>query len=151
MLYLAIDQHSKQLTVNLRDEQGQILVRRQVSTWGAAPTEFLRDVDANALGELHDGPYLEGGPQKLRRYREFDASARGAAEAARPREVAPPARPSMHKTDQCTGRSWRFGPVRKTKALTSGGRPAWLRPARRPADRLRPAYCRGRSWPACWR
>jgi hypothetical protein len=51
MLYLAIDQHSKQLTVNLRDEQGQILVRRQVSTRGAAPTEFLRDVAGRGDGE----------------------------------------------------------------------------------------------------
>src|SRR5262249_35627313 len=32
MLYLAIDQHGKQLTVNLRDEQGNVLLRRQVST-----------------------------------------------------------------------------------------------------------------------
>jgi hypothetical protein len=28
MLYLAIDQHSKQLTVNVRDEAGQVLRRR---------------------------------------------------------------------------------------------------------------------------
>ncbi len=32
MLYLAIDQHRKQLTVNLRNEQGDVLVKRQVST-----------------------------------------------------------------------------------------------------------------------
>lgn len=32
MLYLAIDQHRKQLTVNERDEQGDVLVKRQVST-----------------------------------------------------------------------------------------------------------------------
>lgn len=51
MLYLAIDQHSKQLTVNLRDEQGQILVRRQVSTRGEAPAEFLRDVAGRSGGE----------------------------------------------------------------------------------------------------
>jgi hypothetical protein len=38
MLYLAIDQHRKQLTVNLRNEQGDVLVKRQVSTeW---PGEF---------------------------------------------------------------------------------------------------------------
>ena len=30
MLYLAIDQHGKQLTVNLRDEEGTVLVQRQV-------------------------------------------------------------------------------------------------------------------------
>lgn len=32
MLYLAIDQHSKQLTVNLRNEEGTVVERRQVST-----------------------------------------------------------------------------------------------------------------------
>lgn len=32
MLYLAIDQHCKQLTVNLRNEQGDVLLKRQVST-----------------------------------------------------------------------------------------------------------------------
>ena len=32
MLYLAIDQHAKHLTVNLRDEGGDVLLRRQVST-----------------------------------------------------------------------------------------------------------------------
>jgi hypothetical protein len=32
MLYVGIDQHRKQLTVNIRDESGNVLVRRQVST-----------------------------------------------------------------------------------------------------------------------
>src|SRR5580658_8864408 len=32
MLYLAIDQHRKQLTVNLRGEDGEVSERRQVST-----------------------------------------------------------------------------------------------------------------------
>ena len=32
MLYLAIDQHSKQLTVNIRNEEGDVLEKRQVST-----------------------------------------------------------------------------------------------------------------------
>jgi transposase len=44
MLYLGIDQHRKQLTVNLRDEQGTTLVRRQVSTaWGRVRA-FLAEV-----------------------------------------------------------------------------------------------------------
>ena len=41
MLYLAIDQHRKQLTVNLRDESGEILVRRQVSTRWDRVREFF--------------------------------------------------------------------------------------------------------------
>lgn len=32
MLYLGIDQHRKQLTVNIRDEEGDVIERRQVST-----------------------------------------------------------------------------------------------------------------------
>ncbi len=41
MLYLAIDQHRKQLTVNLRDDSGEILVRRQVSTRWDRVREFF--------------------------------------------------------------------------------------------------------------
>jgi len=51
MLYLAIDQHSKQLTVNLRNETGEILLRRQVSTRGEAPRQFLEDVRQRSLAE----------------------------------------------------------------------------------------------------
>jgi len=50
-LYLAIDQHSKQLTVNLRNESGEVLVRRQVSTRGEAPREFLGEVQQRSAGE----------------------------------------------------------------------------------------------------
>jgi hypothetical protein len=32
MLYLGIDQHRKQLTVSVRDEGGDVVLRRQVST-----------------------------------------------------------------------------------------------------------------------
>ena len=48
MLYLAIDQHSQQLTMNVRDETGRVLQRRQVSTRGTAVREFL------AALPLHD-------------------------------------------------------------------------------------------------
>jgi transposase len=48
MLYLAIDQHSKQLTVNVRDEAGQIVLRKQVSTRGEAPREFLTQLAPRA-------------------------------------------------------------------------------------------------------
>ena len=52
MLYLGIDQHRKQLTVNVRDEAGDVVVRRQVSTeWGRVRAFFegMR-VDAEAWG-----------------------------------------------------------------------------------------------------
>jgi transposase len=51
MLYLAIDQHSKQLTVNVRDEAGQVVIRKQVSTRGEAPREFLRQLTERAGGD----------------------------------------------------------------------------------------------------
>ena len=44
MLYLAIDQHRKQLTVNMRNEKGDILLKRQVSTEWKRVREFFRDV-----------------------------------------------------------------------------------------------------------
>lgn len=44
MLYLAIDQHRKQLTVNLRDEGAKVLLQRQVSTRWQAVREFLQDI-----------------------------------------------------------------------------------------------------------
>lgn len=57
MLYLGIDLHSKQLTISLRDEEGEVLLRRQVSTYGEQPREFLEGVarqagDAHALSEI---------------------------------------------------------------------------------------------------
>jgi transposase len=41
MLYLGIDQHRKQLTVNVRDEQGEVILRRQVSTQWDKVKEFF--------------------------------------------------------------------------------------------------------------
>src|SRR5688500_19291372 len=53
MLYLAIDLHSRQLTVNLRDEAGTILLRRQVSTEWAKVRAFLAEV--RELAARHGG------------------------------------------------------------------------------------------------
>ena len=44
MLYLAIDQHRKQLTVNNRNEQGDVLLKRQVSTEWKRVRTFLEDL-----------------------------------------------------------------------------------------------------------
>jgi transposase len=44
MLYLAIDQHRKQLTVNLRREDGEVFFRRQVSTEWKKVRAFLDEV-----------------------------------------------------------------------------------------------------------
>jgi transposase len=53
MLYLAIDQHRKQLTVNLRDEGGDVILKRQVSTEWKRVRAFLE--------ELRDRSVSEGG------------------------------------------------------------------------------------------
>jgi predicted NBD/HSP70 family sugar kinase len=44
MLYLGIDLHAKQFNVNLRDEKGDAVLRRQVSTAGDKPALFLAQV-----------------------------------------------------------------------------------------------------------
>lgn len=55
MLYLAIDQHGKQLTVNLRNEEGAVVERRQVSTkWGAVEGYFRELAERSAA----DGGYV---------------------------------------------------------------------------------------------
>ena len=48
MLYVGIDQHRKQLTVHVRDDQGEVLLRRQVSTQWDKVREFLDDLDRRA-------------------------------------------------------------------------------------------------------
>ena len=44
MLYLGIDQHSKQLTMNLRGEDGTVLLRRQVSTRWPCVESFVQEL-----------------------------------------------------------------------------------------------------------
>ncbi len=51
MLYLANDQHRKQLTVNLRNEAGDVILKRQVSTEWARVREFLVEVRERSVPE----------------------------------------------------------------------------------------------------
>lgn len=51
MLYLAIDQHRNQLTINLRNENGDVLERRQVSTDWAKVRKFFEDVRERAAAD----------------------------------------------------------------------------------------------------
>ncbi len=44
MLYLGIDLHRKQMTVSLRNELGDVVIRRQVSTRWKKVDEFLEQV-----------------------------------------------------------------------------------------------------------
>jgi transposase len=52
MLYLAIDQHRRQLTVNVRNEAGDVVSRRQVSTQWEKVRQFFGDlrVDSEPTG-----------------------------------------------------------------------------------------------------
>ena len=55
MFYLGIDQHRKQLTVNLRNEAGDIVLRRQVGTDWRKAREFFVQLAAQTAG---DGGYV---------------------------------------------------------------------------------------------
>lgn len=48
MLYLGIDQHAQQLTIDLGDESGEMIVHRKVSTKPLLLKQFLEDVQARA-------------------------------------------------------------------------------------------------------
>ena len=51
MLYLAVDQHRKQLTVNLRNEAGDVMLKRQVSTEWARVRAFLAEARERSVPE----------------------------------------------------------------------------------------------------
>ena len=53
MLYLGIDQHRKQLTVNLRNEEGDVVLKRQVSTEWDRVRKFFEELERQA--ELEGG------------------------------------------------------------------------------------------------
>jgi len=53
MLYIGIDQHSKQITVSVRDESGSVLVRRQVSTQWTKIRAFVKEISER--GSAHGG------------------------------------------------------------------------------------------------
>ena len=52
MLYLGIDQHARQITISLRDDQGDVLQARQVST---QPKGRLKNNFAVFVWEHHGG------------------------------------------------------------------------------------------------
>ena len=49
MLYLGIDQHARQLTISLRDDQGDVLMARQVSTQPKKINEFFQKLTRERL------------------------------------------------------------------------------------------------------
>ncbi len=51
MLCLGIDQHKRQLTVNIRSEDGTVIVQRQVSTEWEKVRAFFADLAVKARPE----------------------------------------------------------------------------------------------------
>ncbi len=51
MLYLGIDQHAKQLTISLRNQDGDVILKRQVSTEPERCTEFFEKLRDKAGGD----------------------------------------------------------------------------------------------------
>ena len=51
MFYLGIDQHRKQLTISLRDEQGNVVLRQQVSTCWDRVREFFALLRERCAGD----------------------------------------------------------------------------------------------------
>ena len=49
MLYLGIDQHARQLTISLRDESGDVLQARQVSTQPEKVHAFFQQLTRERL------------------------------------------------------------------------------------------------------
>ncbi len=49
MLYLGIDQHARQITISLRDEDGDVLLARQVSTQPTKINEFFQKLTRERL------------------------------------------------------------------------------------------------------
>ena len=49
MLYLGIDQHARQITISLRDEQGEVLQARQVSTQPEKVRAFFQQLTRQRL------------------------------------------------------------------------------------------------------
>src|SRR5262249_48525571 len=52
MLYLGIDQHARQITISLRDDSGDVLQARQVSTQPEKINAFFQQLTREGL---HDG------------------------------------------------------------------------------------------------
>ena len=51
MMYLGIDQHARQITISLRDEEGDVIQARQVSTRPEKINEFFGQLTRERLGD----------------------------------------------------------------------------------------------------
>ena len=76
MLYLGIDQHARQLTISLRDDSGDVLLARQVST---RPEKVQAFFTKPTRERLRDGCVQQDDSIRIR----SDVSCRGRALASR--------------------------------------------------------------------
>ena len=83
MLYLGIDQHARQITISLRDDNGDVLMARQVSTKPEKIHEFFQRLTCERLqngeqfmavlevcgmiGAIAGDEFLNDGPKRCRR------------------------------------------------------------------------------------
>ena len=91
MLYLAIDQHSKQITVCVRNAEGETMLRRQVSTRAEKIKEFFRqlvEMDAEFMAILEVGGFNDWLIAELQRWN------------CREIVLIHPEKPSKKKTDR---------------------------------------------------
>ncbi len=75
MLYIGIDQHSKKITVSVRDESGSVVVRRQVSTEWTKVRAFLKELSERAAAHGGFLAIMEGRPSWITTARGMSAEA----------------------------------------------------------------------------
>lgn len=95
MLYLGIDQHKRQLTVNVRSEDGSVILKRQVSTQWEKVRAFFAGLAEQARPEGGFLAILEVcgmNPWLLKMLQEYDC---------RETVVTQPTERSRQKTDRC--------------------------------------------------
>lgn len=121
MLYLAIDQHAKQITVCVRDEDGNTVLRRQVSTQPQKIEAFfeqLTKMDAEFMAILEVCGFNDWLIEDLRKWK------------CREMVLIHPERPSKKKTDRAGCAKAGRPPVAQPR--TVGGRAAGARTSPRP-------------------
>ena len=72
MLYLGIDQHARQITISLHDENGEVLLAWQVSTQLEKINTYFRQLTRGAAGERR---IIHSRPKSLRLQRLVDSQA----------------------------------------------------------------------------
>jgi transposase len=97
MLYLGIDLHRKQMTVSVRDERGEVVLRRQVSTRWKKVGEFLAQVEEAAAARGGGGFVVL---LEVCGFEDWLVNLLGETEACREVVLIQPEKRSRRKTDR---------------------------------------------------